>query len=67
MDKKVYELISTKARTYEDRSISTLGYEVATFTYPEYDWGPNNGVPQIVLEFDVTNSTSWRPKLLITT
>ena len=53
---KVYELISTKARTYEDRSISTLGYEVATFTYPEYDWGPNNGVPQIVLEFDVTNS-----------
>merc|ERR1719281_400831 len=52
----VYELISTKARTYEDRSISTLGYEVATFTYPEYDWGPNNGVPQIVLEFDVTNS-----------
>ena len=40
---KVYELISTKARTYEDRSISTLGYEVATFTYPEYDWGPNNG------------------------
>ena len=53
---KVYELISTKARTYEDRSISTLGYEVATFTYPEYDWGPNNGAPQIVLEFDVTNS-----------
>ena len=45
---KVYELISTKARTYEDRSISTLGYEVATFTYPEYDWGPNNGVPQCV-------------------
>ena len=43
---KVYELISTKARTYEDRSISTLGYEVATFTYPEYDWGPNNGVPR---------------------
>ena len=43
---KVYELISTKTRTYEDRSISTLGYEVATFTYPEYDWGPNNGAPR---------------------
>ena len=49
---KVYELISTKARTYEDRSISTLGYEVATFTYPEYDWGPNNGADSASVSFN---------------
>ena len=53
---KVYELIATKVVSYEDRTISAAGFEIVKFTYPESDWGPSNGTPIVVVEFDLTNS-----------
>jgi len=53
---KVYELLSTKKISYEDRTISPDGFEIVKFTYPEEDWGPGNGKPIIVVEFDLTNN-----------
>ena len=53
---KVYELLSTKKISYEERGISSDGFEIVKFTYPEEDWGPGNGKPTIVVEFDLTNN-----------
>jgi len=53
---RLFELISTKAYSYEDRSINSLGHEIVKFTYPEEDWGLNNGKPIITVEFDLTNA-----------
>jgi len=52
---KLFELISTKRYSYEERSIDPQGHEIVKVTYPEEDWGPNNGKPIITLEFDLTN------------
>ena len=41
---KVYELLSTKKISYEERGISSDGFEIVKFTYPEEDWGPGNGL-----------------------
>ena len=53
---KVYELLSTKKISYEERGISSDGFEIVKFTYPEEDWSPGNGTPIIVVEFDLTNN-----------
>ena len=54
---KLFELLSTKKYSYEERTINSDGAEVVKFTYPEDDWGPRKSVgrPVIVLEFDLTN------------
>ncbi|KAJ1457473.1 hypothetical protein M885DRAFT_515039 [Pelagophyceae sp. CCMP2097] len=52
---RLFELVSTKKYSFEERRFSTEGAEICKFTYSEEDWGAGNGRPEICLEFDMTH------------